>query len=56
VYHHYNGTCPVCGRDYKRYDIRRRYCSNACRQKAYRDRKAERDFQALRSAAPKRNA
>lgn len=37
----YYRTCPVCGASFKRYDARRRYCTNACRQKAYRRRKAK---------------
>jgi len=56
AFYQYYATCPVCGCSFKRYDIRKRYCTNACRQKAYRQRKAERQFQALRSAAARRNA
>jgi tRNA(Ile2) C34 agmatinyltransferase TiaS len=33
--------CEHCGRDFERLG-RRRYCCDACRQAAYRDRNAER--------------
>lgn len=32
-------VCTVCGKQFDRYSSQRiRFCSNACRQKAYRDR------------------
>lgn len=40
----YHRACKVCGASFKVWDARRRYCSNACRQKAYRRRKQEADF------------
>jgi|SRR5271166_4728609 len=37
---HPNGNCPECGRDIGRDHNGARYCSTACRQRAYRVRKA----------------
>lgn len=31
-------SCPGCGQDFTTTDPRKRYCSNACRQRAYRRR------------------
>jgi len=35
-----DGECPTCGKKFERSRYVQDYCSNACRQKAYRQRKA----------------
>jgi len=42
--------CAVCDKQTRAWDHRKRYCSNACRQRAYRDRKRNaREERLLRS-------
>jgi hypothetical protein len=50
---HPNGACPECGKDIGRDHNGARYCSDRCRQRAYRVRKAA--AQGRNSPVPKRS-
>jgi len=38
-YYDRNRKCLVCGKQFDRHGSRQKYCSDACKQKAYRQRK-----------------
>lgn len=46
-------TCEVCGRDLDQWRQSRRYCSNACKQKAWRQGMAKRRGQAGETGTPR---
>lgn len=52
----YRQDCETCGKRVETWNYKARFCSVACKQKAYRDRKRTARRDALRLAIGNRNA